>query len=1633
MKFYIKLIFIVLYTGFYGFAQTNINHTLGDVKNQVAYTIAPAKDNSAALAAGFTDGYSAKGKDILTYLVDLNGNGLLHKKLGGNGDEEIFSAITASDGNYVLVGYTNSLTHGGKDAFIAKMDFTTLEVIWQKHFGDIGDDEFYDVAERTEGNTAHYVAVGYTTQAGRGKEILYVDADQQGNLVRYNTFGGNGDDVAKSVVDNATSTLCTLAGWTSTGSPHKNALILTVNAGGALADAYIYDTGAESQFNQIKYDVALSSIYTVGYTTVSGVKNGLLGIFETDLSAVKNFQTFANGSLDVEFLNFQPLDILGILFQGYTFSTKGDKEGIQVFTDPTGNNRQITNVYTSCIGDEIVYDGVTMGTTSFGVGSTTSYGAGSNDLLLMVRSSTDNSDDCLQKPHSLQIGTPNFSPKAIVFSTLNSSLTLENTTLTIVDVDKTHKDICSGPVAAIVCGKTLSLGKDTAICVLPYTLKSKFKCADHLWSEGSTADSLVVTKAGVYSLTVSDGTCSLIDSIKISGGVSLASKQANVWYFGLNAGLNFNTEVPTVLNNGTIASNEGTCAISDALGNILFYSDGVIVRNKNHEIMANGTGLLGDTSATQSALIVPHPGDKNLYYLFTVPAWNGASTNANTGFNYNIIDISKNGGLGEVVSKNNLLFTPCSEKLTAVRHANGRDIWVIAHESNSKKFLSYLITIQGLSTTPVISNQGTTFNGAIHNEGQMKASPIGNKLWVAAAGSGFQLLDFNNTTGTIQSPIGFIGFALQVRPYGCEFSPDGNKIFLTDYNSNILRQMDISSGNQSIITATSVNISSSGNSKWGLQLAPNGKIYVVNNMGGNTLGVINNPNASGVAVNYQPNAITLPSGAKVYKSFPSFIQSLFKDKAPDFTYLDTCTTTETKFRLLNFADTTSLSWDFGDGTHSDVANALHQYAEGGSKTVSLNYIDACDLSGKGAITKTLEIISLNSSLKDTIACSMPLVLDPGENTGAQYIWSTTETSKTISVIDTGQYDVQITLKGCSLADTAQVILGINDKTPDFTYVDTCFKTNTQFTALNVPDTLGITWDFGNTHTDTLAHPKHMFESFGPQTVTLTYTDLCGLHKDTSKTIHILAADTVSLTAPKDTICFGESLRFTATYSGSSKDLKSWKVNDALSTDTGMAFTSQALAVGTDSITFKVTPAGTVACPAKLSAVKTVFVKPSKPISSSTISIVKNAICETDTIKLSTNLAKPDSLSVTWLVNGLPMDTTYGPNFLFKRNDLKNGDVVKFFLGSDLVCTYPLLLPSKDSVITRLTPKLTPQVSISSITNPLCFNEKALVKLKYKDAGNKPSFQWKVNGKNIGGLSTDTTFTQDNLSDGDEVTAVIHPDYTCPSVDTLKSNHIKFTIKQAFTPAIYISTTNATVCQGDNIVFKIDSIAGGGLAPTWEWQHNGVNAGNKALFYSNQFKTGDLVTAKVTSSSNCANPKTGASSPILTTVNARPTINLNEILLYCDQEQTDLRIDLGQQAGYSYLWSTRDTTAAINVAYGKYQVKVINAEGCSSEAKTSVIINCEPKVFIPTAFTPNSDGKNDKLEFFTTFTTTFKISFYDRWGEVIYSTDDPSSGWDGIYLGKQVPTGTYTYVCTYGGLVKGNQETRVIKGDVSVLE
>jgi gliding motility-associated-like protein len=421
--------------------------------------------------------------------------------------------------------------------------------------------------------------------------------------------------------------------------------------------------------------------------------------------------------------------------------------------------------------------------------------------------------------------------------------------------------------------------------------------------------------------------------------LAFAQQQASNWYFGYNAGVKFNSDgTVTALTDGQLFTDEGCASLSDNNGNLLFYTDGVTIFNKNHQVMPNGNNLMGDSSTTQSATIVPMPGSATLFYVFTLDAFAGAN-----GFRYSVVDMAANGGLGAVTAaKNVLIYSTAGEKIAIVKHANGTDYWVVTHGWNNNTFYSHLLTNTGVSNTPVVSSIGAYIGGQIENVwGYMKISPNGKKLAVCNSLIDFELFDFDNSTGGISNEIilATTNSTLSNINYGVEFSPDSNKLYFTLSNKfpipdNIaqydLLATDIPASKQIVFTAAV------GKQMFALQLAPNNKIYICVS-GENKLYVINNPNSLGATCNVQNNAVNLLESFSGI-GLPSFASSFFY--LPSITTTANCVNVPNTFSVSNATNPTAATWNFGDGNSANGLNPSHTYTSPGNYTVAVTVTSA---------------------------------------------------------------------------------------------------------------------------------------------------------------------------------------------------------------------------------------------------------------------------------------------------------------------------------------------------------------------------------------------------------------------------------------------------------------------------------------------------------------------------------------------------------------------------------------------------------------------------------------------------------------------------------------------------------------------
>ncbi len=419
-----------------------------------------------------------------------------------------------------------------------------------------------------------------------------------------------------------------------------------------------------------------------------------------------------------------------------------------------------------------------------------------------------------------------------------------------------------------------------------------------------------------------------------------SQKEANFWYFGENIGLNFNSNPPINIT-GSLSTDEGSASISDNNGVLQFYTDGTIVYNRNGTIMPNGTGLLGDSSSAQSAIIVPKPNDADIYYLFTV---GNQTVGGGNGVHYSEIDMRLNGGLGDVSIKNIPLNGSgnAREKITSVIATDCNTFWVITSDFNN--FYTYRIDSTGVNTNPTLPNASHTLLSNLR--GYLKLSPNGKVLVNASANSGSYIYDFDPQTGLISNER---ILNLNGEGYGVEFSRDSKQLYITTGTfSQIsgatgernprdvasIQKFNLDSDTNDVVdNINSINLSretiyiTNSGYRGALQLAGNGKIYYARSRE-TFLGVINNPENPGTDVDFVEQGLSL-DGRICTEGLPPFIQSFFLPI--EITDQDTGTSINNQNLQLCIGDSKIISpdvltgvtnenyiWSFDDGTTTNI-------------------------------------------------------------------------------------------------------------------------------------------------------------------------------------------------------------------------------------------------------------------------------------------------------------------------------------------------------------------------------------------------------------------------------------------------------------------------------------------------------------------------------------------------------------------------------------------------------------------------------------------------------------------------------------------------------------------------------------------
>ncbi|MFN9111131.1 MAG: GEVED domain-containing protein, partial [Bacteroidota bacterium] len=332
------------------------------------------------------------------------------------------------------------------------------------------------------------------------------------------------------------------------------------------------------------------------------------------------------------------------------------------------------------------------------------------------------------------------------------------------------------------------------------------------------------------------------------------------WIFSRTTRMDFGvsgTAAPTITSfGGQTSIGEGFATATDVDGNLVFYASATQTYNRNGVATSNGA-ITGNNSATQGAVIVPHLKNPDRYLVFYTSA--DVVTAPNGNLFYAEYDIRQNGGLGDLVLKNQLPSSigasiKAAEALTYAPNSSGDGFWIVTYENNetcsgssfscsgtSTVIKAIEVTFPTASSisfsAPVVSNVSASFYngfGSIEfNEDFSKAMALSSYFITTfmdptLRGGRLFELDFNAQTGVFsENWVIDLPLLAASNYYYADFSPSEDYAYVSTVFTNRLYRYDISSGNAASVSASQElrTMAISG----AVQKGPNDRMYAVSN------------------------------------------------------------------------------------------------------------------------------------------------------------------------------------------------------------------------------------------------------------------------------------------------------------------------------------------------------------------------------------------------------------------------------------------------------------------------------------------------------------------------------------------------------------------------------------------------------------------------------------------------------------------------------------------------------------------------------------------------------------------------------------------------------------------------------------
>jgi gliding motility-associated-like protein len=1076
---------------------------------------------------------------------------------------------------------------------------------------------------------------------------------------------------------------------------------------------------------------------------------------------------------------------------------------------------------------------------------------------------------------------------------------------------------------------------------------------------------------------------------------SFAQKEISNFHYS-NTGITYNSANPQTIPGIPTPNSEWSIAtISDSIGNVLFdfsYTNptfgtrnGVIL-NKNYQVMP-GSNLFGSHySYGATALVAPVPSNNSKYYLFYQVS-QPFSSSARWVLKYAVIDMSLNGGLGNVISADNPIDTINADQqitpFTLVQQRGSDNFWVVTCKANSDTLYSRFVSPAGFSNNKVISKVGTVWFTNASNYVSLATSHDGSMIAGARVGNFtplniYQVFYFNAQTGKITDKVSTKIYGSTTFPAYhsainvLEFSPD-NKLLYRLYSvyenfntrcantyANIFEQYNLCYTDSNSFTKY-VYLRYLYCKPYQLRtpcVVANKKMHMGIYNGGANYGGMDFPNHIGDSYNF--SQVPFPAGLQSLDTrqfYHAYVQKAIKNC---IVYTGGCYPDSLHFTITR--DTTArVEWDFGDpasgvNNTASTVRAAHRFSSPGIYTVTAKIYNAANLL-IDSVNEMVERKDPNVRLlyplpTDTVLCEgSSLTIKPHCINGI-FEWG--EGFNGIPILNIGIADslyvingsrtvyikmIQNGCDGCEQTDSIRIVFEPKPRVSFGRYGSFCTGDSLKLDA-TFPGASHF-WSTGSTA------PFIWVKQGGTYWVNSVINQTgCA----SSDTIIVTEYPAVQVTLPKDTIlCQGQTLT-----------LRPVLVNATSHTWNGTSYDGDSLVV-TQSGTYWVT------------------------------AINNNGCGSADTINVNFktsplfSLGNDTTICGGTLINLMPSPLQNNVNYLWSTNStnatisVANQGAYWLKLISTVNGCYWL-----DTINVNF--KTLPNFSLGP-DKSVC--EKDTVSLNAAVAG-ASGYIW-----NNAATTPVIKVSQNGI-------------YWC---DVSKDGCLyRDSITLIFKPLPIVNLGNdATLCEGNALLLDATN-----ANATYLWQDRSTAAvylvKQTGKYYVTVNKAGCI-----------------AKGTINVTYLPKPVFTLGPDKPICNGMYITLNPRLNN---VTYLWQDGSSSPTYTVTQpGLYHLTAIN--NCGSKKDSVLIRTGACKLYIPSAFTPNRDGKNDEFKaYFGENVTSYHLQLFNRFGKLLFESTDINQGWDGRYKGEPQSQSSYIWIINYQLI--DNPEKQLLKGSVLLI-